>query len=115
VLSTAHPDGNDLFRGAHDEFYPDFEQARDRVFRLVLSNGVTTEPEDVRLAELRASRNLSQEEHAASAGIGQANISRIENGDDILMDTLENLVAALGAKLVITIQFPAGDQKRLAF
>ena len=69
----------------------------------------------VRLAELRQSLRLTQAELADLAGVRQANISRIEGRDDILVGTLARIVAALGARLSIRACFPDGKERELEF
>ncbi len=96
-----------------DEVYTDTKAAYDRVVRLILSGGRTEPPEAVRLAELRQIRGLSQTELAGRAGVGQANISRIEGRDDILVSTLARVVHAMGATLSIRARFPDGVEREL--
>jgi DNA-binding Xre family transcriptional regulator len=96
-----------------DEFYPNREGVFDRVVHLVFSGGQTEPPHGVRLAELRQIRGLSQGELAERAGVGQANISRIENRGDVLVSTLTKIVAAMGASLSIRVRFPDGMEREL--
>jgi DNA-binding Xre family transcriptional regulator len=111
-FGVSTPDGSDYGCGP-DEVYPNARAAFDRVVRLVLSGGRTEPPKAVRLAELRQIRGLSQEEVAARAGVGQANLSRIEGRDDIRVSTLARIVAALGASLSIRARFPDGAEQEL--
>lgn len=55
------------------------------------------------LAALRQSVGLTQTELAAELGVGQAQISKVERQDDMLISTLVSYLAALnaGAKLVV--------------
>jgi len=109
-ISTAKVDDFGL---GPDEIYTDAKSAYDRVVRLILSGGRTEPPEAVRLAELRQLRGLSQTELAERAGVGQANISRIESRDDILVSTLARIVKAMGATLSIRARFPDGVEREL--
>ena len=61
------------------------------------------------LADLRAQRGLTQTEVAASLGVTQANISRIEHEEDLYLSTLRGYLAALGAELEVNAVFP--DEK----
>ena len=54
-----------------------------------------------RLRYLRTTRDISQDDLAALAGISRVTLSRIENGKvDASIYTLSNLTKALGCKLV---------------
>jgi transcriptional regulator with XRE-family HTH domain len=81
--------------------------------RLVLSGGRSEPPSSVRLVELRQLLRISQEELAARAGVGQANISRIESRDDLKISTLARIVKAMGASLSIRARFPDGSEREL--
>jgi DNA-binding Xre family transcriptional regulator len=96
-----------------DEVYPNEKAAFDRVVRLILSGGRTEPPRAVRLAELRQSRGMSQQELAERAGVGQANISRIEGRDDLKISTLARIVEAMGASLSIRARFPDGVEREI--
>lgn len=58
------------------------------------------------LAKLREEREVTQVELAATLGVSQPNISRIERGDDIYLSTLSRYVAALGGSLEVLAVFP---------
>ena len=61
------------------------------------------------LAEIRQSAGLTQEEVAASLGIRQPTLSRIESQDDMQVSTLQRLVRALGGELEIIAHLPGRD------
>jgi transcriptional regulator with XRE-family HTH domain len=105
--------GADDFGSGPDEVYPNAKAALDRVVRLVLSGGRTEPPQAVRLAELRQLQGLSQGELAERARVGQANVSRIEARDDVLVSTLARIVHSLGASLVLLARFPDGTEREL--
>lgn len=105
--------GADDFGSGPDEVYPNARAAFDRVVRLVLSGGRTEPPQAVRLNELRQLRGLSQEELAERAGVGQANISRIEGRGDVLVSTLAKILDGMGGSLVIMARFPEGTTREL--
>ena len=64
---------------------------------------------DMLLSEIRQATGLTQEEVAASLGIKQPTLSRIESQDDIQVSTLQRLVRALGGVLEIIAHFPGRD------
>jgi transcriptional regulator with XRE-family HTH domain len=103
----------DDYGSGPDEVYANAKAALDRVVRLVLSGGPTDPPQAVRLAELRQLRGLSQGELAERAGVGQANVSRIEGRADFKVSTLARVVAALGGSLVLLARFPDGTEREL--
>jgi hypothetical protein len=51
---------------------------------------------------------------AERAGVGQANISRIENRGDVLVSTLSRIVASLGGELVLKARFPDGVEREVS-
>jgi transcriptional regulator with XRE-family HTH domain len=55
------------------------------------------------LGAIRRATGLTQVELAANLGVGQAQVSKIERQDDMLISTLTSYLAALGvdAKIVI--------------
>jgi len=61
------------------------------------------------LAEIRQTAGLTQEEVAASLGIKQPTLSRIESQGDIQVSTLQRLVRALGGELEIIAHLPGRD------
>ena len=60
------------------------------------------------LSEIRREVGLTQEELAASLGIKQPSLSRLESQDDMQISTLRRLVAALGGELEIIAHLPGG-------
>jgi transcriptional regulator with XRE-family HTH domain len=61
------------------------------------------------LAELRASRGLTQEELAQRLSTRQANVSQMERRTDMHISTLKQVIEAMGGELVITARFPDAD------
>jgi transcriptional regulator with XRE-family HTH domain len=57
------------------------------------------------LAAIRRTTGLTQIQLAANLGVGQAQISKIERQDDMLISTLASYLAALGidAKIVVEL------------
>ncbi len=60
------------------------------------------------LAAIRRAIGLTQTELAASLGVGQAQISKLERQDDMLISTLAAYLAALGVDAKIVVEL--GDQ-----
>lgn len=60
------------------------------------------------LAALRRSVGLTQIGLAAKLGVGQAQISKFERQDDMLISTLASYLAALNARANIVVEI--GDQ-----
>jgi DNA-binding Xre family transcriptional regulator len=112
-FGVSTPDESDYGTGV-DEVYPNVRAAYDRVVQLILSGGQAVPPLAVRLADLRQARGLSQAELAEKAGVKQANVSRIEGrGEDIKVDTLTRIVAAMGGTLAIVARFPDGTERQI--
>lgn len=66
---------------------------------------VLREQFDMRLAELRKVREITQAELAEALSTTQAGVSRIEHQDDVHLSTLLRYVYALGGALEITAVF----------
>jgi DNA-binding XRE family transcriptional regulator len=92
-----------------DEIYEDREAVRHRVLSLLLSQGETSPPPSVRLAELRRERGLTQVELAASLGIQQGAVSRLETRGDNKISTLREYCKSLGGELQVLAKFPDGS------
>jgi predicted transcriptional regulator len=67
------------------------------------------------LAEVRKVVGLTQEELAASLGIKQPTLSRLESQSDMQISTLRNLIEALGGQLEIVVHMPGGDIRLTQF
>ena len=61
---------------------------------------------EVRLADLRRRRGVSQATMAESLAVSQPNISRIEREDDVYLSTLARYVQALGGRIEVVAVFP---------
>ena len=60
------------------------------------------------LNELRAARDLTQQQLAQSLNVNQAVISRLERRADMYVSTLRNIITAMGGTLEIRAVFPEG-------
>jgi DNA-binding transcriptional regulator YiaG len=58
------------------------------------------------LAELRKGRKVSQAAVAKALGIGQMQISRLEQRKDPRLSTVQRTVAAMGGRLTMIVTFP---------
>ena len=67
------------------------------------------------LAEVRKAVGLTQEEVAASLGIKQPTLSRLESQGDMHISTLRRLIRALGGELEIVVHMPGGDIRLTQF
>jgi transcriptional regulator with XRE-family HTH domain len=65
------------------------------------------------LAETRERRGLSQRALAETMGTTQANVSRVERGDDLRVSTLQRYAQALGGRLQIDVAFEDDDTTAL--
>jgi transcriptional regulator with XRE-family HTH domain len=62
--------------------------------------------EEMSLRELRRAHKLTQERIAETLGIGQDQVSRLEQRSDLLLSTLRGYVEAMGGRLTIVAEFP---------
>lgn len=67
------------------------------------------------LGEIRQASGLTQEQLAASLGIKQPTLSRLESQGDMQISTLQRLVHALGGKLEIIAHLPDQDVRIVQF
>jgi len=63
---------------------------------------------ELRLREVRAACELTQEQLAERLHIDQPNVSRLERRSDVHVSTLADYVAALGGRLELLAVFPEG-------
>ena len=58
------------------------------------------------LKDLRLAAQQTQEQLAATLGVGQETISRLEKRSDMLLSTLRHYVESMGGKLELVAHFP---------
>lgn len=58
------------------------------------------------LKDLRQAVEQTQEDLAATLGVGQDTISRLEKRSDMLLSTLRRYIESMGGKLELVAQFP---------
>ncbi len=98
-----------------DEVYFTVDDAEARIADLLRSGGKTQPPPEVRLRELRAERKLPQTELASRLGVSQPAVSRFERRvSRMIVGTLNDVVRAMGGKLVLQVRFPDGVVRQIA-
>lgn len=90
--------------GPH-EVFADPLAAAARTAGLLLKNGYTAAPTEAPIARIRLLRGLSQEDLARRLHVRQAAVSKLERKQNIRMDTLRRVVQALGARLVLKVEW----------
>lgn len=70
---------------------------------------------ELRLRELRAACDLTQEQLAERLQVDQPNVSRLERRSDVHVSTLADYIAALGGRLEILAVFPEGTVRIAQF
>ncbi|HEY2258174.1 MAG TPA: helix-turn-helix domain-containing protein [Solirubrobacteraceae bacterium] len=60
---------------------------------------------ELRLADVRRRRGVSQDAMAEALAVSQPNVSRIEREDDVYLSTVARYVAALGGRLEVRAVF----------
>lgn len=64
---------------------------------------------EMKLRELRKSRNVTQVEVAKAMSVEQAAVSKMERREDMYVSTLRDYVRALGGELKLVASFPDAD------
>lgn len=70
--------------------------------------------EEMSLRELRRAHKLTQRRIAETLGIGQDQVSRLEQRSDLLLSTLRSYVEAMGGQLKIIAEFQKRKQVTLS-
>lgn len=96
------------------EVFKESSTALHRVLELLLSRTKTVPP-PATLSQLRRERSLTQAQIAGSLKIQQASVAKMEKRSDILISTLQAIVAAMGGRLRIRAVFPDGLERELHF
>lgn len=65
--------------------------------------------DEMPLQELRRALDLTQRQVAASLGINQVAVSKMEGQTDMYVSTLRRFVEAMGGELRIVARFPEGN------
>jgi transcriptional regulator with XRE-family HTH domain len=63
------------------------------------------------LSEVRQLAGKSQQEVAATLGMKQPSLSKLEKQDDMQISTLRKIITALGGELEVLARFPKGTVK----
>lgn len=88
------------FRELEARMSPESRERSDELFRGMVS--------DMLLTEIRQQAGLTQEQLAASMGVEQSTISRMESQSDMQISTLRRIIEALGGELELIAHLPAG-------
>jgi len=64
---------------------------------------------EMALNELRKARQFTQAGLAATLGVDQGSISKLEQRTDMYVSTLRSYVEAMGGSLRVTASFPEGE------
>lgn len=91
------------FRELYDKMSP---AARAHVERRVEAS-----LKEMPLYELRAARQLTQQQLAQTLGLTQAAVSQMENRTDLYLSTLQNFIEAMGGRLELYAVFGDGRVK----
>ncbi len=86
-----------------DEILAGLEPARRRGIEERASRLIA---EELSLRELRKARELTQAQVAATLGITQDGVSRLEKRSDLLISTLRKTIKAMGGDLKLVASFP---------
>lgn len=78
----------------------------DRANEQEIADYATLVRQGMKLAELRRRMGKTQSQHAKEMAVAQANVSRIEHGDDARISTLQKYARALGGELDVRVVFP---------
>lgn len=62
--------------------------------------------EEMTIQELRKARKMTQVQLAKKLGVGQMQISRLENRKDLYLSTLRRVVKGMGGELSLVARFP---------
>jgi len=65
--------------------------------------------DEMPLQELRKALDLTQQQIAATLGVNQAAVSKVESQTDMYVSTLRRFVEAMGGELRIVAHFPHGN------
>ena len=90
---------------------PQIESIRDVAGHPLVCRQSTTDPVTVRLRALRLSRGLTQAELAKRLHVNQAAVSKIESRTDLHLQTLREVITAMGGRLVVLARFPDGESE----
>jgi transcriptional regulator with XRE-family HTH domain len=74
--------------------------------RADIDRNVRSETARMKLGELRKARRLSQAQIAASLGLSQGDVSKIERRAELYVSTLRRFIEAAGGELEIIAKFP---------
>jgi len=94
--------------GPH-ETYPDPVSTARRTGELLLRGAYTSPPTEAPIARIRLLRGFTQQELARRLKVGQAAVSKLERKKNVRLETLRRIVHALGARLVLRVEWNGGS------
>jgi transcriptional regulator with XRE-family HTH domain len=83
--------------------------------RAEIDSSVRSETAKMKLGELRKARRLSQEQIAASLGLSQGDVSKMERRTELYLSTLRRFIEAAGGELEVIAKFPDAAPIALEF
>jgi DNA-binding XRE family transcriptional regulator len=86
---------------------PESRARSDALYRQLLA--------EMPLQELRRALDLTQQQVAASLGINQVAVSKMESQTDMYVSTLRRFVEAMGGELRLVARFPQGAVEIIQF
>ena len=89
------------FRDLVARMSPESRARSDALYRQLLA--------EMPLQELRKALELTQQQVAASLGVNQVAVSKMESQTDMYVSTLRRFVEAMGGELRIVAHFPEGE------
>jgi len=104
-LETLGPSGGELMPRPYREIFDAMPAER----RARIQAEADRMLADIRLRDLRATRDISQADLAIALDTDQGNISRLEKQADMYVSTLRRYLEALGGTLDIIARFPDRD------
>jgi len=70
--------------------------------------------DEMPLQQLRAARELTQQQMATLLEVNQSEVSRIEKRTDMYLSTLASYIRAMGGVLEVRAVFPQGDAVKIS-
>ncbi len=94
------------FRELEKRMSPESRVRSDKEYRRML--------QEMPLQQLRAARELTQQQMATLLDVNQSEVSRIEKRTDMYLSTLASYIKAMGGVLELRAVFPQGDAVKIS-
>lgn len=95
----------DIFGEGPHEVYQDLAAAARRTIQLLRDNAFTYCPTEAPIGLIRLLRGMSQEQLAKRLHVGQPAVSKLERKNNVQIGTLHRVIRALGARLIIRVEW----------